>query len=86
MARAVFAEPDEREVGEVRLVAELFPNGVAHRVESFWRDRGHLCAALAVEVLDLVAAEQRVEPGSVTEMDVTHDAKALERFEVAVDR
>jgi hypothetical protein len=83
---ALLAETDDRKVGEARFVAELPFDLPAQRVESFGRYSGHFGAPLAVEVFDLMAADEYVEAGSVPEVDVPDQAMALEDLEVSIDR
>ena len=83
---AAFAEPDDREMGEARFVAELRFDRLAYGVELLGRDGGDFGAPFAVEVFDFVTADERVEAGSVSEVDVADESVALEHLEVSVDR
>lgn len=83
---ALFADPDDREVGEARFIAELLFDLLANGVEILHGDGRDLLAVFAVEVFELLAAGQHVESGSVAEMDVANEAVTLEQLEVAIDR
>lgn len=84
--RARRAEPDDREVGEADLVAESLPDLIANRVKLLRCERPDRRASLAGEELPLAAANQRVQAGSMSEVNVARESVLLERFEVAVDR
>lgn len=86
MPATLLAESDDREVREARLVAELAFDFPAYRIESFRRYRGDFGAVVAVEVFDLVAADEDVQAGSVAEVDVADQSVALKDLEVAVHR
>ena len=83
---AFLADPDEREVGESRLVAESILEVLAHRCELIRFHGSHLGAALAVQVFDFVTSDQRVEAGAVAEVNVPQQALAFEDLQIAVDR
>jgi len=72
-------------VGEARTESELLVDQVADGVEVLDGNRRDRRAALAVEVLVLMASGEDVEACPVSEMDVASDAEALEEFEVSVD-
>ena len=72
-------------MAEARVEAGRLAHGPAHAVELLRRDGALDAAALADEVLAL-AAGAHVAPGAVAEVHVLHEAEALERLEVAVDR
>ena len=84
LRRAAAAESDDREVAEARFEAGRLAHGSAHAVELLRRHRALHAAALAHEVLAF-AAGTHVAPGAVTQVDVLHEAEALERLEVAID-
>src|ERR1700676_1997761 len=44
----------------------------------------HGAAALAMQIFPLAAPDELVEAGTVTEVDMTREPVALERFEIAV--
>jgi len=73
-------------VGEARLVAEQLPDAVADGVELFGGESADRAATLAREELPFAAADEHVEPGSVTEMHVPRESVVLERLEVAIHR
>ena len=60
---AVLAQPDHREVGESRVVAESPSTCLADLRELVGASTVTLAAALAVQILAVVAADERVEPG-----------------------
>ncbi len=86
LTRAGGADADDREVGEASLVAEQLPDAIANRVELLWSERSDRAAALAREKLVLATPDERVQPGSVTEVHVPREAVLLERLEVSVHR
>ena len=59
---------------------------LAYRGELIGREHGQLPAALAVEILALVAADERIEARAVAEVDVAGQPVAFEHLEVAVYR
>src|SRR5205807_3412759 len=84
-ACAAGAQPDHREVGEPSRVS----GGLAHRgpdaVEDLGRERHVGAAALAAHVLTRPRLRQRVEPGPVSHVHVSHETERRERLEVAID-
>src|SRR5450759_624999 len=78
-------EPDEREMGEAGLEAELLAHLGANRVELLACDRADGVAGLADEVLVLGSGE-RVEARPVAEVDVSDEPDLLQRLQVAIDR
>lgn len=86
LSGASIAEPDNREVGEACVEPEPPFDLFADRVEGLDGDRRDLGAAFAVEVFELLAADQHIESWSVAEVDVANEAVTLEQLEVAVDR
>jgi hypothetical protein len=86
LSGASSAEPHDREVSEARFVTEPSFDLLADGVEVLDGDRCDLLAAFAIEVFELLAADQHVESGSVAEMDVANEAVTLEQLKVAVDR
>ena len=83
LARA--AEPEYREVGEPRAVAETAHDLAAHRLDLVARHLEHVPAALAREVLAVAAGRDRVAAGAVAAVDVADEPDGLQRLEVAVD-
>src|SRR3954452_12420346 len=77
------ADADDREVGEARAIAGLALDQLLGGLEPVRIERGVGAAALAGDVLDVRSGE-RVQAGSVAEMDVADEADPLERVEVAV--
>ena len=57
---------------------------MADRVDLLGGDDGDLGAAFAVQVFNLLVADQDVEARAVAEVDVTDQAVALEHLEVAM--
>jgi len=86
LAGALLAEADDREVGEARLVSEFFLDLSAYLVQAWCGDRGDSGAAVAVEIFDLITAEEDIEARSVAQVDVTDQSIGFEDLEVAVDR
>jgi hypothetical protein len=84
-ARALWTEPDEREVGEAHLVTKPPPDVVAHRIEQLGADGSSGAAARAADVLLLAVPDERVQAGPVSKVDVAQQAVALERLEVPID-
>jgi hypothetical protein len=80
------AQSRDCEVAETHLEAERFPDLCAHAVELRRGNAFDSATALAHEVLECAVAGERVETRPVAQVHVTHDAQALEPFEVAVDR
>ena len=78
LSGASLAEPDDREVGESCVEPELPFDLFADRVEGLDGDRRYLRAAFAVEVFELLAADQHVESWSVAEVDVANEPVTLE--------
>src|SRR5436190_3871185 len=82
----VRTQPHQGKVAEPGFVAEAPANRLAGRVELAGLDTDNLAAALADQVLALALAEERVEAGTVAQVNVPDDAHRLEPLEVAVDR
>src|SRR3954452_11203273 len=80
------AQPVDREVGEAGVEAKRLADHVARAVEPFGLGDRDLTAGLADEVFAFALADETVEPGAVTEVDVADHAELLQAFEVAVDR
>lgn len=80
------ADADYREMIEACLVPVALGDAFANGIELLHGQRPDGAAAIAVQVLALAAAEQRVQPGAVAEMNVAHEAVALERLEVTMHR
>lgn len=85
MPSALSAKPDDREVREACFVAEALFDLVADLVKVLDRDRCDFAALLAVEVFEFLAAGEHPHPSAVAEVDVTHEAVALEQLEVSVN-
>src|SRR3954463_11654955 len=83
---AAGAQPVDREVGEAGVEAERLADHVARAVEPFGVGDRDLAAGLADEVLAFAFADETVEPGAVTDVDVADHAELLQAFEVAVHR
>src|SRR5688500_16641136 len=77
LARAVRAEPENREVAEASLVAEALLDERPHRLHLLGRDGGDRAARVADQVLTIARARRRVEPGPVAEVEVPHQADVL---------
>ena len=73
-------------MAEPGFVAEAPANRLAGRVELAGLDTDNLAASLADQVLALALAEERVEAGTMAEVNMPNDAHRLEPLEVAVDR
>jgi hypothetical protein len=79
------AQADDREVAEACLVAERLVDRGAYGVESGGVDAVDAVAAFADEILALAVVLERVEAGTVADVDVAHDAELFEVLEVAID-
>ena len=86
LSRALLAEPDDREVSEACVKAELFSDQVADGVEVRDVDSSECLAAFAVEVFGVLPSGEDVEAGTVGEVDVVDGAEPFEQLEVAIDR
>ena len=73
-------------MAEAGLVAEQVAHDVLDRLELVRRSGADGAAALAVEVLALSTAHERVKTRAVPEVDVLDQAVAFERLQVAIDR
>src|SRR3954452_19030228 len=80
------AQPGDGEVGEAGVEAKRFADRLARAVEPFGLGDPDLAAGLADEVLAFAVADEAVEPGAVTEVDMADHTELLEALEVAVDR
>jgi hypothetical protein len=69
---------------EAGLVAVSLPDALANGIQLLGRQNPDGSATIAVQVLALAAAEQPIQPGPVTEMNVAHQAVALQRLEIAM--
>src|SRR5689334_8617955 len=84
--RAARAESRHREPGEAHHQPEARPDVAADVVEQRRVDRAGRPAALAEQVLALVAVVELVARGARPEMHAVHEALALEGLEDPVDR
>jgi hypothetical protein len=71
---------------ETCLVAVALFDAFANGIELLGGQRPDSSATIAVQVLPLAATEQRIQPGAVAEVDVSHQAVALQRLEIAMHR
>jgi len=83
--RARGARADDREMTEARLEAVTISDAFADGIQLLDGQRPDGSATIAVQVLALAPSEQRIQPRAVAEMDVAHEAVALQGLEVAMD-
>jgi len=81
---AAAAEADDREVGEVRLDAELLLEEPADGIELGCSDGDHRPAPLAERVLVPLGTGELIQPRPMAEMDVADEPDTLQRLEVAI--
>lgn len=84
--RAAGAQAADREVGEAGLETKPLADLAAHRVELLRAHRHDRTALLAVQVLPLAGADERVQAGTMAKVHVLDDAVRFQRLEVSIHR
>ena len=82
-ARGARHDPSD---GNGREIAEQLFDPVPNRIELVRSEGADRAAALARDELPLAAADQRLEAGPMSEVDMAREPVLLERLEIAVDR
>lgn len=77
-------EAKNREVGEMSLETGRIPDPLTDRLDLRRRQPAELVASLADQVGGVAVADQRVEPGAMTDVNVPNHAQPLEELQVPV--